>query len=263
MFTSTSDQMLQCPPRAPLVMMERRWKSSVEVAPNCPRCASPNTKFCYYNNYSLSQPRYFCKGCRRYWTKGGSLRNVPVGGGCRKSRRSRSVRAPVSDTRYGCSTPSTGSISTNDVPPSGHVGTDIDLAAVFANYLNQNNEVVETNLPNDSRLEDVLIECHEPSDPTKKAQLLEDITHVFVGDSRRDDKVEELTRNEIDAFGLFTDEVEQDILWSDDAATAFSSFALQEFGSLSSDDHSKYSATLVDDYWNSFDLSAYEVFPRP
>ncbi|GMH15830.1 hypothetical protein Nepgr_017671 [Nepenthes gracilis] len=53
----------------------------------CPRCSSNNTKFCYYNNYNLSQPRYFCKGCRRYWTLGGTLRNVPVGGGCRKSKR--------------------------------------------------------------------------------------------------------------------------------------------------------------------------------
>ncbi|XP_030537021.2 dof zinc finger protein DOF5.4 [Rhodamnia argentea] len=54
----------------------------------CPRCDSLNTKFCYYNNYNLSQPRHFCKSCRRYWTKGGVLRNVPVGGGCRKSKRS-------------------------------------------------------------------------------------------------------------------------------------------------------------------------------
>ncbi|KAK7388835.1 hypothetical protein VNO78_23662 [Psophocarpus tetragonolobus] len=54
----------------------------------CPRCDSLNTKFCYYNNYNLSQPRHFCKNCRRYWTKGGVLRNVPVGGGCRKSKRS-------------------------------------------------------------------------------------------------------------------------------------------------------------------------------
>ncbi|KAL3851333.1 hypothetical protein ACJIZ3_013215 [Penstemon smallii] len=53
----------------------------------CPRCDSANTKFCYYNNYSLSQPRYFCKGCRRYWTQGGTLRNVPVGGGCRRGKR--------------------------------------------------------------------------------------------------------------------------------------------------------------------------------
>ncbi|XP_030467816.1 dof zinc finger protein DOF3.1-like [Syzygium oleosum] len=55
----------------------------------CPRCDSMNTKFCYYNNYSLSQPRYFCKTCRRYWTHGGTLRNVPVGGGCRKAKRSK------------------------------------------------------------------------------------------------------------------------------------------------------------------------------
>ncbi|XP_077224759.1 uncharacterized protein LOC143858052 [Tasmannia lanceolata] len=52
----------------------------------CPRCDSANTKFCYYNNYNLTQPRHFCKTCRRYWTKGGALRNIPIGGGCRKSK---------------------------------------------------------------------------------------------------------------------------------------------------------------------------------
>ncbi|GAA0172338.1 hypothetical protein LIER_43924 [Lithospermum erythrorhizon] len=57
------------------------------LALKCPRCDSENTKFCYYNNYNLSQPRHYCKNCRRYWTKGGVLRNIPVGGGCRKSRR--------------------------------------------------------------------------------------------------------------------------------------------------------------------------------
>lgn len=60
-----------------------------QQALKCPRCDSLNTKFCYYNNYNLSQPRHFCKNCRRYWTKGGVLRNVPVGGGCRKSKRSK------------------------------------------------------------------------------------------------------------------------------------------------------------------------------
>ncbi|KAI3760903.1 hypothetical protein L1987_51305 [Smallanthus sonchifolius] len=52
----------------------------------CPRCDSSHTKFCYYNNYNLTQPRHFCKTCRRYWTKGGALRNVPIGGGCRKNK---------------------------------------------------------------------------------------------------------------------------------------------------------------------------------
>nr|XP_043634897.1 dof zinc finger protein DOF5.7-like [Erigeron canadensis] len=56
----------------------------------CPRCDSPNTKFCYYNNYSLAQPRHFCKACRRYWTKGGALRSVPIGGSCRKNKKTKS-----------------------------------------------------------------------------------------------------------------------------------------------------------------------------
>ncbi|XP_010515404.1 PREDICTED: dof zinc finger protein DOF3.4-like [Camelina sativa] len=56
----------------------------------CPRCDSNNTKFCYYNNYNFSQPRHFCKGCRRYWTHGGTLRDIPIGGGTRKgAKRSR------------------------------------------------------------------------------------------------------------------------------------------------------------------------------
>ncbi|KAI3671625.1 hypothetical protein L1987_87365 [Smallanthus sonchifolius] len=57
---------------------------------NCPRCDSDNTKFCYYNNYNLSQPRHYCKNCRRYWTKGGTLRKVPIGGGTRKTTTKRS-----------------------------------------------------------------------------------------------------------------------------------------------------------------------------
>ncbi|XP_050387051.1 dof zinc finger protein DOF5.3-like [Argentina anserina] len=62
----------------------------------CPRCESLNSKFCYYNNYSLSQPRYFCKACRRYWTQGGTLRNVPVGGGCRKGKRGKTMSSSAS-----------------------------------------------------------------------------------------------------------------------------------------------------------------------
>ncbi|XP_024536180.1 dof zinc finger protein DOF2.4-like, partial [Selaginella moellendorffii] len=63
----------------------------------CPRCNSLNTKFCYYNNYSLTQPRHFCKNCRRYWTKGGALRNVPIGGGCRKNKRAKQNKSSSSD----------------------------------------------------------------------------------------------------------------------------------------------------------------------
>ncbi|XP_047944722.1 dof zinc finger protein DOF3.4-like [Salvia hispanica] len=60
----------------------------------CPRCDSTNTKFCYYNNYNFSQPRHFCKACRRYWTRGGTLRDIPVGGGTRKRSRT-SAYAPT------------------------------------------------------------------------------------------------------------------------------------------------------------------------
>ena len=52
----------------------------------CPRCQSIDTKFCYFNNYNVNQPRHFCKGCQRYWTAGGALRNVPVGAGRRKAK---------------------------------------------------------------------------------------------------------------------------------------------------------------------------------
>ncbi|KAJ1393961.1 Zinc finger, Dof-type, partial [Sesbania bispinosa] len=52
----------------------------------CPRCKSMETKFCYFNNYNVNQPRHFCKSCQRYWTAGGALRNVPVGAGRRKAK---------------------------------------------------------------------------------------------------------------------------------------------------------------------------------
>ncbi|KAF7135906.1 hypothetical protein RHSIM_Rhsim08G0104800 [Rhododendron simsii] len=67
----------------------------------CPRCDSSNTKFCYYNNYNLTQPRHFCKTCRRYWTKGGALRNVPIGGGCRKNKSVVSVSSAANGKSSG------------------------------------------------------------------------------------------------------------------------------------------------------------------
>ncbi|RZC45891.1 hypothetical protein C5167_038848 [Papaver somniferum] len=139
MFTSDDfEEMFQCPDQNSMMIIEnnnQKWNKShhVEIAPNCPRCASPNTKFCYYNNYSLSQPRYFCKGCKRYWTKGGSLRNVPIGGGCRKNRRAKSVRYRPSRVFMGGSPDCDDPIQNTDetvTPPA------IDLAAVFSNFLN-------------------------------------------------------------------------------------------------------------------------------
>ncbi|KAK1661985.1 hypothetical protein QYE76_050144 [Lolium multiflorum] len=86
----------------------------------CPRCDSTDTKFCYYNNYNLAQPRHFCKGCRRYWTRGGALRNVPVGGGTRKA------------------TPSGGAVSRRkNRPSSSHAAAAAAAAAQVASVVSQ------------------------------------------------------------------------------------------------------------------------------
>ncbi|ESQ55340.1 hypothetical protein EUTSA_v10027321mg [Eutrema salsugineum] len=62
----------------------------------CPRCNSDNTKFCYYNNYSVSQPRYICKNCRRHWTHGGTLRDISIGGHGLKTKRPKIDQPSVS-----------------------------------------------------------------------------------------------------------------------------------------------------------------------
>ncbi|RLN03243.1 uncharacterized protein C2845_PM13G14370 [Panicum miliaceum] len=157
MLSSHHEAMLPYAPRPPSLLVDRRYKQGGEAAPNCPRCDSPNTKFCYYNNYSLSQPRYFCKGCRRYWTKGGSLRNVPVGGGCRKNRRGKSsVRSSAEsiasgrDAAFGhrfpgpvrpdlvlegmVGNPANPGQAIPDVPAAAD-GSTIDLAMLYAKFL--------------------------------------------------------------------------------------------------------------------------------
>ncbi|EOA18733.1 hypothetical protein CARUB_v10007315mg [Capsella rubella] len=72
----------------------------------CPRCDSVNTKFCYYNNYSLSQPRHYCKNCRRYWTRGGALRNVPIGGSTRNKNKPCTLHVISSPPLFSTVTPS-------------------------------------------------------------------------------------------------------------------------------------------------------------
>ncbi|KAK6943673.1 Zinc finger, Dof-type [Dillenia turbinata] len=98
-----------------------------EAALKCPRCESTNTKFCYYNNYSLSQPRHFCKTCRRYWTRGGALRNVPVGGGCRRNKRSKGSSSSKSPASSGDRQSGPGSSSGNTSSNSGSASDIIGL----------------------------------------------------------------------------------------------------------------------------------------
>ncbi|KAL6497489.1 hypothetical protein OROHE_027118 [Orobanche hederae] len=64
---------------------DKTLKKPDKILP-CPRCNSMDTKFCYFNNYNVNQPRHFCKNCQRYWTAGGTMRNVPVGAGRRKNK---------------------------------------------------------------------------------------------------------------------------------------------------------------------------------
>ncbi|KAK8582177.1 hypothetical protein V6N13_145157 [Hibiscus sabdariffa] len=111
---------------------ERKPRPQHEEALKCPRCDSTNTKFCYYNNYSLSQPRYFCKSCRRYWTKGGTLRNVPVGGGCRKNKRSSSKRSQDQPLTHITNplrlSTTTNTTTTTHLPALNYDANDLSLA---------------------------------------------------------------------------------------------------------------------------------------
>ncbi|GLT72270.1 hypothetical protein SLA2020_442200 [Shorea laevis] len=276
---SLHDHTLHCPLLQP---MGRNWKSTVELAPNCPRCASSNTKFCYYNNYSLSQPRYFCKGCRRYWTKGGSLRNIPVGGGCRRNRRANS--ASISQTGRGSSETLSSFVPNRNSPesdPMSETGSangssDIDLAVVFANFLNNNNnnnqsasfspefvsqESAPVNETNSNSLKSD--GSQNPSDPIQEMpQLLEGNIQTRV----QEQSMQEFWETDMNPFGLqnlLNDEAVQDALWPDAATTSTTAAAnlswqpvmqMQEVNTFSGDHDllKNFPATLATDNWSTY-----------
>ncbi|KAG5019161.1 hypothetical protein JHK87_015016 [Glycine soja] len=249
-----------------------RWKPSVEVAPNCPRCASTNTKFCYYNNYSLSQPRYFCKGCRRYWTKGGSLRNVPVGGGCRKNRRGKSLQSSSSRQQRASSFVSGDTESSfSDAQQNNNGSRDIDMALVFAKFLNPKPTTGEDNNGSSSTSNNFTPESVEiENDAVVQSQNKASSDPVIV-------ESENLSLGEIDELerllGVCGDE---DGLWSD--ATLSSSVTwepplkeLEYSMPLNEDDDDAQllpiitsASTMISDScwsnWSSFDLSTMEAF---
>ncbi|OAY56300.1 dof zinc finger protein DOF4.6 isoform X2 [Manihot esculenta] len=137
-------------PKPAAAALERKARPQKEQALNCPRCNSTNTKFCYYNNYSLTQPRYFCKTCRRYWTEGGSLRNIPVGGGSRKNKRSASATSSSSSSSSSKKlpdlvTPSRLSQSSTQNPKI-HQGQDLNLAFPSTPGITSFSELIQ--LPN-------------------------------------------------------------------------------------------------------------------
>ncbi|KAG5130430.1 hypothetical protein JHK84_036827 [Glycine max] len=60
-----------------------------------------DTKFCYYNNYNVNQPRHFCNNCQRYWTGGGTMKNIHVGASHKKNKRLASHWCKGEPTRVG------------------------------------------------------------------------------------------------------------------------------------------------------------------
>ncbi|KAF8390139.1 hypothetical protein HHK36_024661 [Tetracentron sinense] len=122
------------------ISQEKTLKKPDKILP-CPRCNSMDTKFCYYNNYNVSQPRHFCKNCQRYWTAGGTMRNVPVGSGRRKNKSSPSHyrHITVSEVLRTSQTYDSNGIHHPTLKTNGSVltfGSDIPLCESMASALN-------------------------------------------------------------------------------------------------------------------------------
>ncbi|KAL2344001.1 hypothetical protein Fmac_005286 [Flemingia macrophylla] len=116
-------------PKPNLMRKQQQQQTQPSESLKCPRCDSTNTKFCYYNNYNKSQPRHFCRACKRHWTKGGTLRNVPVGGGRKNKRVKKSVTpTPPSTTATTASTCTTTVTSNMDAMLGSHMTIQSPLA---------------------------------------------------------------------------------------------------------------------------------------
>ncbi|KAI4346612.1 hypothetical protein L6164_007493 [Bauhinia variegata] len=118
---------------------EKALKKPDKILP-CPRCNSMDTKFCYYNNYNVNQPRHFCKNCQRYWTAGGTMRNVPVGAGRRKNKNSASQyrHITVSEALHNVRTDLPNGIHHPSLKSNGTVltfGSDTPLCESMASVL--------------------------------------------------------------------------------------------------------------------------------
>ncbi|KAM0068234.1 putative transcription factor C2C2-Dof family [Helianthus debilis subsp. tardiflorus] len=131
---------------------EKTLKKPDKILP-CPRCNSMDTKFCYYNNYNVNQPRHFCKNCQRYWTAGGTMRNVPVGAGRRKNKTSQSQYRQITVTE-----PVPGDLNNTLLKPNGTVltfGSDAPLCESMASVL----KIADKTMRQDSfrKPEDIII----------------------------------------------------------------------------------------------------------
>ncbi|KAH7536828.1 hypothetical protein FEM48_Zijuj03G0027800 [Ziziphus jujuba var. spinosa] len=172
---------------------EKALKKPDKVLP-CPRCNSLETKFCYFNNYNVNQPRYFCKNCQRYWTAGGTIRNVPVGAGRRRNKHSspqyhqtvaHADAAPVtqgdtlnSDNHHH---PSSIIIPASERPVNGmgnslEFGTDAPLCESMATVLNLKDH-------NRSEISSAAVgdNCEEPSSSTSSLTDTSPLENEYTG----------------------------------------------------------------------------------
>lgn len=65
----------------------------------CPRCSSLDTRFRYFNNNSHTQPRHYCRTCKRQWTVGGKLRHIPIGGSTRNGKPTKASSSKGGNSR--------------------------------------------------------------------------------------------------------------------------------------------------------------------
>ena len=146
---STTLQPPSKPPTLSTTSM-RRQQQQQQPPPEplkCPRCDSSNTKFCYYNNYNKSQPRHFCRTCKRHWTKGGTLRNVPIGGG-RKNKRAKKSNTAAAATTTTCTTTTT-TTTTAAAAIDNRLNSHLMFQAQQPIMLQNNNIVPNLNPPSD------------------------------------------------------------------------------------------------------------------
>ncbi|XP_022640973.1 cyclic dof factor 1-like isoform X3 [Vigna radiata var. radiata] len=125
---------------------------------HCPRCNSLDTKFCYFNNYNVNQPRHFCKNCQRYWTAGGTMRNVPVGAGRRKNKHLASQYRHIIVSCDGIPTTSDSSCH--------QLATTLQSAAVFRSSTDNEKGEEEVSLCGSSSMTNACTPRNNSTEPT-------------------------------------------------------------------------------------------------
>ncbi|XP_022724130.1 dof zinc finger protein DOF2.4-like [Durio zibethinus] len=152
-------QTLELPKALPMKRQHPQNQKQQTEPLKCPRCDSTNTKFCYYNNYNKSQPRYLCKTCKRHWTEGGTLRNVPVGGG-RKNKRLK-----TSNSNTAATTPASTSTTSTAIKSPTTSGVNNRLDTFMTIQLQQQRQDLQRRLADQKSISNMQFQAlsHPPS----------------------------------------------------------------------------------------------------